>query len=482
MSTDYAALADTIKIEDITSNNINRDILHKLKNNDESFDSLNIVDDEGGEDNDYYPIDGEDIGWLGYYIGQNTKLQELTYFYETINDESFYKEIYRNKSIKEIHFNRITVLDGDMFSMLGPFFKNNHNLNKISVDECEFGAEAARQLSLAIGNCNKSLTHFNITNNETVDGQLVQIFTALSMHPQLNHLLIGMGMGRNECMALATLCYTTNQLRVLYLKGCGINNEGLDILVKALPNSLQELCLKLNPAVTVDGWKTLSTLFELPESNLKELDVSENNNISDQVVIGFANALANNSTLKRLHLIDCDVTDEGWAPFSKLLCDTSSVNSIYLSNHTLETISGMTIYGMPVTNSIISDTESYLIMNTNRGCQNKQRVAIFKILRHHSHFNVEPFFEWEFKVLPIMISWFTSYNVRACAFIHRCEEKINKMKLSVIHDFVKEFPMLYIESVTRKEIAEYTTLEEELQGDELEEIRQCKARAMRRLF
>ena len=64
------------------------------------------------------------------------------------------------------------------------------------------------------------------------------------------------------------------------------------------------------------------------------------------------------------------------------------------------------------------------------------------------------------------------------------------MKLSAVYDFVKEFPMLYIEPVTRKEIAEYTALEEELlQGDlmgveqeaRLEEIRQSKARAMRRL-
>ena len=50
--------------------------------------------------------------------------------------------------------------------------------------------------------------------------------------------------------------------------------------------------------------------------------------------------------------------------------------------------------------------------------------------------------------------------------------------------------MLYIEPMTRKEIAGYAALEEELiQGSQmgaeqevkLEEIRQCKSRAMRRL-
>ena len=116
-----------------------------------------------------------------------------------------------------------------------------------------------------------------------------------------------------------------------------------------------------------------------------------------------------------------------------------------------------------------------------------------KILLNYSHFNVQLFFEWELKVLPLMIGWFT----RAATFIFtigetaysKCPEKINCMKLSVIYDFIKEFPMLYIEPVTRKEIAECTAVEEELMNQSsvcdkesrLEEIRQHKARAMRRL-
>ena len=60
------------------------------------------------------------------------------------------------------------------------------------------------------------------------------------------------------------------------------------------------------------------------------------------------------------------------------------------------------------------------------------------------------------------------------------------MRLSATYDFISEFPMLYIEPVTRKEISEYTAMEEQLQGktlwqEKLGEIRGCKARAMRRL-
>ena len=79
--------------------------------------------------------------------------------------------------------------------------------------------------------------------------------------------------------------------------------------------------------------------------------------------------------------------------------------------------------------------------------------------------------------MPIIIKWFENAAFTTTGY----DEKINKMKLSVIYDFVKEFPMLYIEPMTRKEIVECTTLKEELKGDELEKIRQRKARAMRRI-
>jgi len=93
---------------------------------------------------------------------------------------------------------------------------------------------------------------------------------------------------------------------------------------------------------------------------------------------------------------------------------------------------------------------------------------------------MEPFFECEFKVLPLMIDWFA--KAAACTV----DKKIKKMRLSVIYDFIKEFPMLYIEPVTKKEIEYYTSVEDELCGyqsqqEKLKHIQQCKANAMRRL-
>ena len=75
---DYDALASTVKIEDITTDDVNRDILRKLKENDPNFDKLWVYNSgERLDDCDYCPGGAHEFGWLGYFIGQNTMLEEF---------------------------------------------------------------------------------------------------------------------------------------------------------------------------------------------------------------------------------------------------------------------------------------------------------------------------------------------------------------------------------------------------------------------
>ena len=433
----------------------------------------NYVPDD--DDDNYIIKDGEDIGWLGYYISKNTKLQEL-HFCTAIYADAFYKEMSCNTSIQQLNFMGVgSELDGKMFRMLNPFFKGNNSLIEFSVTECEFGADSARQLSLAISGFNKSLKCVSLTYND-MEGRLADIITALSIHPQLDELdLIGMSIGRSECTALSTLLRcTTTQLQILNLRDNNIDDEGVEVLVNAA-NGLQELDLSYN-RITIQGWKAVSTLLEGPDSKLKTLNIA-NNDVGDEAALVFANALVNNSALKTLNLKSCSISAEGWSPFSKLLCDASSIINTYNSNHTL---------------AYLGDTEGSMkhtfipeFLRLNKETPNKGKVAMTKILHRHSHLDMQPFFKLEFKVLPIMIEWFA----KASTWVPHYAEEINELRLSVIYDFIKEFPMLYIEPVTRREIAECTVLEEELMNQSseddkevrLEEIRRHKARAMRRL-
>ena len=482
MSTDYAALADSIKIEDITSNTHNKSILQRLKDNDNSFDKLTIrhrinvtyglIDPKSYAT---FDDDGDSVmGWLGYFVGQNTKLQVLQ-VYETIDDESFYKEMSCNTSIKNVHFNDIGLLEGRVISLLRPFFTNNYSLVEIKMEYCSLDEADVRQLSLAIEACSKSLKTFDYTNNYNGAGNIFDIITALSMHPQLEKLrLCGNNIGRNEYTALSTLLHcTTAQLQELILYNNDIDDEGVDMIVQAFSheNKLKELNLGTNQSITIKGWKRLSTLLETPGCSLENLCIYHNY-IGDEGALIFAKALANNSTLKALRLdAEGSITTEGWAPFLKLLCDTSSVNSTYLSNHTLETISDI-------------PRRYKQLLGLNSSSYHKQYTAMVKILQNHSHFSMEPFFEWEVKVLPIMVSWFAKAGI-VNNYSITFNNSLRRMKLDCIYDFIKEFPMLYIEPVTRQEIAECIAWEERLQWlgreDKLEEIRQRKARALRRL-
>ena len=479
----HAALADTIKIEDITSCTRKQSILQRLKDNDESFDKLWICYRDQIEDHrDYSPDSDKELAWLGYFLGQNTNIKELYIpsdlgLFNDSGRDVFRKGLGNNKSIQEMVLRGFDLHAGQMLRMLDQFLKNNNNLSEIKIEDCPAGAEGVRQLSLAIGDCNQSLKQFSLQDNDMEDGQLVDIITALSMHPQLTELCLvnnGTNMGRNECTALSTLLRcTTTQLKALNLDNNDIDDEGVEVLASALVNlnQLQELNLDSNSSITIKGWRAVASLLELSSSSLKSLDVSFND-IGNEEVMVFVNALANNSTLKELDMQHCDITEEGWSPFSRLLCDNSSVNNTYLSNHTIEHIRGTTD----------AHVNKYLVLNKR---EDKQQVAMTKILQNHSYFDMQSFFEWEFKVLPLMIDWFVNAARRVTTY----DQKISRLRLSATFDFIKEFPMLYIEPVTRQEIAEYTAMEEQLlQGGkvgsapgQLEDIRQRKARAMRRL-
>ena len=76
---DYDVAARTVKIEDITSNETNRNILRQLRENNPDFGRLWVSSRRGTSYYVYFPDEGgRDSGWLGYYIGQNTTLRELT--------------------------------------------------------------------------------------------------------------------------------------------------------------------------------------------------------------------------------------------------------------------------------------------------------------------------------------------------------------------------------------------------------------------
>ena len=200
----YAALADTIKIKDITSNRRKQSILQRLKDNDESFDKLWICSkDQVHDDFDYDFDNAKELAWLGYYLGRNSMVKKLFISSDLTNNfgkDVFCRGLGNNKSIHQLNFECFDLATGQVLRMLDQFIKHS-NLSEIGLNECQVGAEGARQLSLAIGSCNRSLKLFKFRGNEMEDGEghLVGIITALSLHPQLEKLSLSeMNIGRDE--------------------------------------------------------------------------------------------------------------------------------------------------------------------------------------------------------------------------------------------------------------------------------------------
>ena len=148
--------------------------------------------------------------------------------------------------------------------------------------------------------------------------------------------------------------------------------------------------------------------------------------------------------------------------FSNLLCNTSNIESIYSSNHTLE---NLTIEENIISPEPPQQLVPLLIINK---CTNKHHVTIKKILRYHPNIDMSPLYELDMKEgeqnlkgLPYLIAWFKEASAAAAVDLDSDDSSISsddssnygedsynyhvkEQKLSAIYQFVKAMPMLFV--------------------------------------
>lgn len=162
-------------------------------------------------------------------------------------------------------------------------------------------------------------------------------------------------------ISLMTALAGNTMLKVLNLNSVHqIGNTGWIALTHVLQNSrhlgLRELHLHAN-CIHRDVVLSFANALTC-NTSLEELYFGRTNHIDDEVMFAFASAFStcDNSTLKRLYLgcnspgrtgdghprrgeqlpRNINVTSIGWAALSRVLCDQTSINSTFNSNHTLE--------------------------------------------------------------------------------------------------------------------------------------------------
>mmetsp|Transcript_30708 Transcript_30708/g.52525 ORF Transcript_30708/g.52525 Transcript_30708/m.52525 type:complete len:507 (+) Transcript_30708:69-1589(+) len=477
-----------VKSKDITSCKGNASILQQLRDQDISLQVLTISDHADQYFCCFVIGEGDDIGWLGYFIGKSKYLEKLRIFSwgEGQNTEAFIIDgINHNQSINSLRIG--TDLRGVSFRNLRPFFRNNNNLYQLEFN-FEVGLECAESIAFVLDeNRCQSLESLRFEDCNLGEEGFAVIATALRTYPELEELhLQHNNIGLMGCIALRDMMrgWGASNLKTLDLDGNAIGDQGLQALLTAMTNSTLEQLYLSNNLITAVGLRSLSDYFQSESCCLKTLNIL-GNDFGDEGAVALADILMGNKSLTSLHFIShqSGITNAGWAAFSKLLCDPSSINSTYLSNHNIGTIGEHEMLGTPF------NIRRYLDLNE---LLDRRHAAIHKILKSHPDLDMEPLFVYKLKCLPLVAAWFRT-SIQLCSDeVGSWKESVPELEsreLSAVYKFVRDMPLLvsdgYWTNVLNESRAKKQRLQEEKRKLEMmlqraDENEKCAMKRLRR--
>ena len=245
-------------------------------------------------------------------------------------------------------------------------------------------------------------------------------------HLDLNDLV----MGRLEVDILAS-ALAGAQLKTLKLSGLSTaspTDGGVDSL-GALLSSMDIARLKTVDIVDCNATAggTCEGLANIIRNDLSKLEIInlDGNPINDECVSVLCQALKQNTSVRTIHLHDMDeITDDGWKLFKNLVFDRSSIESVYLSNHTLREIKGhpQDPYDPAYINKMPGHTtQAYLKVirfltndryyDLNNGTW--ERSVVWEL--GDDCFNVQPFVDYDVEIMPYILGFFgTKAQSEAC--------------------------------------------------------------------
>lgn len=295
---------------------------------------------------------------------------------------------------------------------LGKSLVGNGRVNALHLRGCSTDTTAGWQgFSKCLESPGSSLVFLDLSGCVINDDGAVKIASALATNTVLGSL-------RMEGIKLITSsgwriffsrlmhCVSSSAMARLSFSDNNIDDVGVALLVRCLARMNQLAFFSLNKmtSVSINGWGVFADILKpLPTPKLLELDIGsrigppfETIAMDDDIIISFADALIGNTTFKRFEFMDCSFSENGWTALANTLCDKSSIDSTFCSNHTFHE------FYRP---RIPCDLKSVLEMNRER---NKTKVARKKILLHHLvdlDSILHEFVPMSASVLPVALSW-----------------------------------------------------------------------------
>jgi len=219
------------------------------------------------------------------------------------------------------------------------------------------------------------------------------------------------------------------------MSSCGINCLIVSGIVDALKGGthaqLEKLDLQKNSISDIGAVK-LANLLKGMNCNIKVLALQDNI-IGNLGARSITKALSINQTLEAVYLDGNRISEEGWDAFTSVLCNPSSLDATYSSNHTLTSLAGNE-KEQHIPNKLLT----LLQLNKSGANQShikkkKSYVIRQKILQTHlsDDFDMEPFTEenMTLKMIPHVLAW-----------VGRAEEDVQSH--SAMFNLLKEMPTL----------------------------------------
>ena len=225
----YQANAQTVNLEDITSDEENAYILASIRDNapDMTSFAINNVHDCDG---DFVVREGDNLGWLVYFVGRSEKLKKIDIIDvpDNINLDAFLEGLGRNRSIGKLE---IWCDLGGSFQRLMPFLRNNNSLHELKFNGFGVGLQCARNIALLLRQ-QSSLKRLTFDGQDFDDDGFVEIAAALTSQPQIEELCVHSGSfsaDSNGYKALVNASKSCPSLRKFELRLYGkvIEGEGL---------------------------------------------------------------------------------------------------------------------------------------------------------------------------------------------------------------------------------------------------------------
>ena len=501
----YEANAADISLEDITSSEDNVEILRRLRDGDDTLTHLTL--DSERWPNNFHIGEGDDLGWLGYFIGKSECLHNLHIWNlpdreggeQQIN--SFMEGIARNQSIRGLKSIQLGDNGSEAFgrtlgslpqleelvygcnnlgpsgfsSTLGTLLESGVlKLKQLSLFDNDIGDDGVASLVNGLKSIGSSLKEIGLTDNSICSNEgLSALVAGLESCTSLERLQLSYNDFSLAAAGLGSLSDWLQRdqmnLTTLALEQCGIIDEGLQALAEGAAKHCKFVDLSDNDSITTSGLRYLSTSLQSESCRLEYLYLGDvdGTNVGDNGAEVLARGLVGNKSLKLLHLYHPEVvrfTPAGWSAFSTALCDTSSVNNTYLSNHTFHKIDR----GYDEEVDIVEEDDERVVLNLQLNTQHPQYAARCKILMNHAHLDMTPLLRWGLKFLPLAVGWFerahpctTLSIVEAWAEVEVSSEDVFQSRiLTSIFEFVRGMPKKVLER--RDELALVAAYDEKI--------------------